>query len=358
MRNKEYKPDYAVHPGVTLKEMLIAYNMKQIDLSKRIGITEKHISNIINQESPITSETALRLEKVFGVSSEFWNNYQKMYDDTLARIRDEERIIDDINELPKLKIAYNNLAKMNYVKQTRQNNEKVAELRSFFGVSSLKKINQVYELLFRKSSKEADQYSVTAWLRIGEKELYNKNIQEFNRVLLRDQIKNIRKLTVLNEKEFIPKLKEMLFDAGLLFLYLPYFKNSYINGVARWIDKKPIIQISSRNKYQDIFWFSLFHEIAHILNHKKSDIFIEYDRKVGISAEEIEADQFAQNTLIRLNLYKLFVKKSNFSDFNIAEFAKDISIDKGIVAGRLANDGYIAYSKIAHLRRKFYENTI
>ena len=114
-----------------------------------------------------------------------------------------------------------------------------------------------------------------------------------------------------------------------------------------------MIQISDRNKYTDIFWFTVFHEICHILKHSKKNIFIDFEEKYkNVSDDEKEADEFARNVLIPKNEYEIFLKKHNYSDESIISFSNEISIPEGIVAGRLAFEGYRDWKSISRFREK------
>ena len=53
-----FKPDYSVHPGEILGETLKARSISQSELASRCGISEKHVSQIINGKASVTSETA------------------------------------------------------------------------------------------------------------------------------------------------------------------------------------------------------------------------------------------------------------------------------------------------------------
>ena len=52
---------------MSLKDILDSEEMSQKDLCLRTDMSEKHISNIIQGKASITPETALKLEKVFGL---------------------------------------------------------------------------------------------------------------------------------------------------------------------------------------------------------------------------------------------------------------------------------------------------
>lgn len=64
----------AIPPGATIKEQLENRNMKQIEFALRMGLSEKHISQLINGHVELTQDVALRLESVFGIPASFWNN--------------------------------------------------------------------------------------------------------------------------------------------------------------------------------------------------------------------------------------------------------------------------------------------
>lgn len=72
--SNQYVPDYLVSPGEILAEYLEAYGMTQTELADRTGLTKKTINEIIRGKSPITPETALKLERSLGRPAHFWNN--------------------------------------------------------------------------------------------------------------------------------------------------------------------------------------------------------------------------------------------------------------------------------------------
>ncbi|MFZ2414560.1 MAG: HigA family addiction module antitoxin [Minisyncoccia bacterium] len=81
IKNKKtvYKPDYATPPGATLKDLLNAYHMPQIELAQRLGKNKKTINEIIQAKAIITPEIASDLATVFGTSDNFWNNLESNY---------------------------------------------------------------------------------------------------------------------------------------------------------------------------------------------------------------------------------------------------------------------------------------
>lgn len=69
------------HPGETLKELYMKdYNLSVARLALMLGISRKHMSNIVNCKVPVTTEVALKLAKCFNTSPEIWLREQLAYD--------------------------------------------------------------------------------------------------------------------------------------------------------------------------------------------------------------------------------------------------------------------------------------
>lgn len=70
-----------IHPGeILLEEFMKPYGMTQTDIAKRIGVSRKHISEIVNSRKGISTDIALRLSRLFGTSPELWLNGQLAWD--------------------------------------------------------------------------------------------------------------------------------------------------------------------------------------------------------------------------------------------------------------------------------------
>lgn len=72
-------PEVAIPPGETIRENMEFLGMDQEELAARLGITPKHLSNILNANAPITYETALKLETAIGPGALFWMNLETNY---------------------------------------------------------------------------------------------------------------------------------------------------------------------------------------------------------------------------------------------------------------------------------------
>jgi len=70
-----------IHPGeILLEEFMKPYGMTQTDIAKRIGVSRKHISELVNGRKGISTDIALRLSRLFGTSPELWLKGQLAWD--------------------------------------------------------------------------------------------------------------------------------------------------------------------------------------------------------------------------------------------------------------------------------------
>lgn len=360
---KGYKPDIAIHPGVTLEETIEALNMSQKELAERTGLTAKTINEIIKGKNPITPETAKKFERVFGVSARFWNNLERNYRETIARIEDEKRLKEEIKVAEKLLLCYKEMAKLMWVRKTKDTKEKVELLMNYFGVDSLKFVPEIQDIAFRRSyKKNINRESLAVWLRKGEIQASKIETENYDKKKVKEIIPEIKKIIKSNPyclKNLEKKLIDLCAMSGIAVVFLPYLKNTHVNGATRWLNlNKALIQLSFRYKYSDVLWFTFFHELGHIVLHGKKEKFIEFaSKKSRLGKEkEIEADKYAKNTLIPRKDYNQFIKNRIFSDKHIIAFAKEAGVSPGIVAGRLAHENHVRWKDIANLRTKIIFN--
>lgn len=125
---------------------------------------------------------------------------------------------------------------------------------------------------------------------------------------------------------FQNQLTAILSECGVSLVFVLHLKGMYTHSAAMWPTKhKAIVLISIRDKDADKFWFSLFHEIGHLILHKKDDAFIHYDNVNMQDKLEVEADQFASDLLISPKDYQNFVSENDFSPLAVQQFCeKDI----------------------------------
>ena len=349
-----YKPDYVIHPGEYLEEVLEAREIKKNDLSERIGVSVKHISQIINKQALLTSELSLQLERTLGISANIWNGLSSGYSLYEARQKEQEQLKHNTEWVKKFPIK--DLIRLGYLpkKNIKFLTENVLE---FFGISNPEQWEQYYsnrEANFRKSNSFKDNlHHVAAWLRSAELEASKIDVKPYQKDLFKTNLYHIRSITVKKPFEFESEMRKLCAEAGVVLTFVPEYEGTHISGAARWLtSEKALIIMSLRHKTNDHFWFTFFHEAAHILLHSKKDVFID-DPEGYESKEESEANRFARNIMIPEDAYKVFISKNNYYKNHIEAFAHEIDIHPGIVVGTLQYDKKISYSWHNKLKERF-----
>lgn len=348
----DFMPGVAIPPGITLKENIEYLGMSQTEFALRIGVSSKHLSEIVNGIAPLTYDTAMKLEKMFGAKAEFWMNLEASYQLDKARIQEEKELLQELEILKH--IPYNEMSKFGWIKPEKDKKLRVINSRKFYRVSSLGLVCNTYAVKFRRvqTKNEISDYGVIGWLRKAEIEGEKSPVAEFDKYKLQSLIPMFRSLTLESPDVFYPKMKKLCAECGVALVLVESLPRTYINGATIWHNNKAILALSVRGRKADIFWFTFFHELAHILQHRKnhSHISIQDDR----NKEEIEADELASNFLISNDHYDVFKTTMNYESINdINMYAKNIGIAPHILIGRLLHDKLIDFRYFNKYRPSF-----
>ena len=345
-----YNPNKAIHPGYIIGRSLEREGMSQKNLSERTGLTEKHISQIINGEASITVETALLLENALGGQASFWINLEKNFQETRARLERSDLLKNEVSLATKF--PYAELVKREYIEQTSNKEKRVENLWKFFGVNSLEYVQNTEVIAYRKKSgSDIKSESIATWLRCGELESHKTNLSEYSEQKLKESLVKIKSLTRKEPEEFSSQVVSILNNAGISLVYTPHFSGTGVSGAVRWVGNNPLIQLSLYGSFLDIFWFNLFHEIGHLVLHGKKEKFIEFNNRdlSSVQDKEEEADKFASNELIPEKNYLEFLE-NGLTKQGIINFAQNLDVHPSIIAGRLCHDKKVKWNKVSTLR--------
>lgn len=360
----EFMPDWVSPPGDTILDLLEEKGWTQKELAVRLGYTNKHLSQLINGKVSLSIDAATRLERVLGGSVEFWMNREANYQRHKARIESEQNFIAWVDWLDVLPIRdLMNVGAIPKLRNTLKNKPKIVEscLR-FFGIASPNEWELHYKSLsfsFRRSqTSEPDVGAISAWLRLGEKKAEKMEVAKYNKNKFKQALDEIRGMTLLSPEDFLPNMHELLANAGVVLALVPAIPKAKVSGVARWLSPtKPLIQLSLFGKTNDKFWFTFFHESAHILLHAdsredKKSIFLDNpNTERSTNEQEHEANLWASRLLIPESYEnELPLLKSKDSIIN---FASRISLHPGIVVGRLQHEGILDFKYLNGLKASY-----
>lgn len=345
----EYNPDRVTHPGVTLSEKLDELEMGPKEFAVRTGKPEKTISMILTGRSSITPEMAVLFEDVLKIPADFWLNRQKQYSEAQARIK-RKADIQQATEWSR-QFPYAEMAKLGWVPVTRATEEKVEHLFQYFRVGSEKAFEDYYfkqklKVSFRISLAHTKKpFAFAAWLRQGELQASNLITPAYNAKAFESNLPYIKDIMAQHPEDFFAKLQKICQECGVKVVYTPCLPGAAVHGSTRWINETPLIQLSARYKQNDIFWFTFFHEAAHILKHGKKYVSIEnVDYDEHDMEKEQEADQFAIDWTFSEEQEQEVLSRPTLTVKDIEDFAQKFNTHPAMIIGRFHHKGLLHYS--------------
>lgn len=358
MTNYAYVPDYVVHPGEYLEEILESRGLKKQDFAIRVGLSVKHVSEIINKKKNINATLAVQFEKTLGVSANIWNNLNADYELFMARSESQKQLEGQVGWIRRFPIS--NLKKLGFLPSSNKPRELLVPLLQFFGAATPEQWEKAFEPAlahYRKSATfKGDDYHLSAWLRAGELLAQSIQTRPYSKDLFLNNLEKARNLTKLNFHDFKNALRHLCSEAGVALVFVPEFGKTHISGATYWLtSEKAILIMSLRHKWNDHFWFTFFHEAAHILKHPKKETFIDSPEAYESELEE-DANRFSRSLLIPDSLYESFLAHKDFYPDSIMKFARKIDVHPGIVVGRLQHDKYIKHNWHNNLRERYQLN--
>jgi len=350
----KFTPDYAVPPGVLLQDALDRLELTQAELAVRTNLSAKHVNQVIKGVVSLSPDTALRLERALGIPSQVWNALEAAYQDRRMRTRARENLTRYSRWLHRFPVR--DLINRGVLVDGADDVTQIEQLLAFFGVADPEAYDKVWTepvaAGFRRAQhSDVDPYATAVWLRLGERVADRLDCDPYDAPGLRRLLPTLPNLTVLPDRVAFDQLKQQCAAVGVAVVYVREIKGCRACGAARWLSPiKAMILLSGRYGMHDSFWFSFFHEVAHLLLHAKRRTVIDLDG-VGddVDGQESEADALAASTLLPLSEAERLTRRTTFAQ--IRQIGEKIGIDPGMIAGRLAHR-YDAWPRYARLRRK------
>jgi len=309
---------FIVPTGNVIKEYLDVRDINQKDLSRRIDASERHLSKMLNGKTRLTEDMALKLEKVMpDIPASYWLNYETKYQEALAREKERAGLDAlDLKEIAK-RFHFNAVFKGSSLSPVDQ----AVEMLKFLGIASFDQFQNAYPKYathFMQDSGEPE--AIVIWLKLCESAVEEQNSDladiSYSRTELlssMDTLKAISSNTDLDAS--LKSCGKLLNKAGVYFVIEPAITSSRVRGALSTYNEHPAIYISKRFKTHDHVWFTILHEIAHLLLH--------YDPKQPlVSMEELaseankdkEANEYARGFFIDASAYESFAEAQVFTE--------------------------------------------
>ncbi len=347
--------DLIIHTGETIKEVLEDRNMTQEELAIRTGFSAKHVSEVISGKKNISSKFANRLEYALSIPTSFWINLQGIYDSQILELEKQNNIESkEFEILSELKEIMKYCEDNNIIAKYKDKAKQVLNMRKFLNVNDLTVIPSLpyQQTAFRGSSKlKINIYVLYAWQKICQEFTSSKSLDtNFDKKKLSSKFDEIKQTMFLEPNAMVIRLKEIFKECGIIFEVVKHFKGAPVYGFIQKKDSKVILCMTIRQSFSDIFWFTLFHEIGHLINDDICDNLIDYS--FTESDAEIKADEFASNILISNEEYDKFKFMGKYDKTSVLNFAKQQNVKPGILIGRIQRD-IEDYSFLTHLKERY-----
>jgi plasmid maintenance system antidote protein VapI len=355
----KFQPDYMVPPGETIRKLAGNIGLNSLELQERLKLTGSEINSLALGSKPITQTIALRLSKCLGGSPDFWTRREYAYRSYLQkaeRLREDEK--NWLGQLP-VKEIFQMLGKA----YANRHEVKLSTCLEFFGVSTIDDwysnySTALHQTAFRTSSSfSSSDVSVIYWLKKSQDiaELGASEMPKYDEAQLRNELSAIRSLILLKDVTILfPKLVRILRRCGVALVYSPSPKGCRASGATFFVEGMPVVVLSGRHKTEDHFWFTLFHELGHVLLHSGGvHIDIDLSSQGTLDQEEQEANDFAMEIIIPSADRHLLEKLSIRNWRQIPRVARDLGLSTGVLIGQLQHLGSIHYSQLNKFKVKY-----
>ena len=329
-----------------LKEYLEYNNISQTDFASRLGITQKHMNELLNGKISITLERAAQIYHLTGIPIDFIINAEnrKYVTEYLLKKYGNEKNVQD---MIKKEFFINELIKRNWVnfKDTTNSIQNYMDLVDFLKVTNLEALNMVQEkTLFKKTGENINKLSL--WIARCDELAKNQTVKAYVPVAFNFLIEDLKK-EAYNEFS-IEKIQTILNNYGIFFVVEKALPGTKVRGCFKVKGKNPAIYITQNYTGKDSFYFELFHELGHCksdYNEAKNKIIVDGNEK-----QEQRADNFALNTMIDKDLWSSI--ESDYSEDNLLKISSKNKIPMSFIVGRLAKCNKIKYTSTLYNKYK------
>lgn len=352
--NTTLRPFAPVTPGEILEEELEARGWSQGDLAVVLGRPVQTVNEIISGKKAITPETAIALSQALGTSAEYWLNLESSYRLDLLHQRSGKRT-DDVERRARLfsKVPLKELVRMGWIDADLDDLDQAEEaVCRFLEIDSIDDETKLPFAARKADSSAPHSQAQTAWVCQVRHLARKSKAGKYTRAALVAAVANIAKASA--DESSTRNVPAVLANLGVRFVVVPHLTGTKIDGATSWLDaESPVVAVSFRYDRMDWFWFTLMHELAHVLagdglqKAMVDQALVGKDADVtGLTAAESKADRAASTWLVPDDKMKSFIRRTKpyYSRKAILQFAATVGVHPALVVGQLQNRKEIPYT--------------
>lgn len=353
-------PHLNIGPGQIIQRNMQALNWSNKDLAEVLGMSEKSVSLMINDKQGITVDSAALLGRAFGSSPEFWLNLDQAYRMRQKKEGKRERDTATRAEIRKY-LPLAEMRKKGWISCSRTAESQAKAAAAFLGTDSPDFSEYRHESLpfcARRGKPEADEditryYSLT-WFRKAKTEAESMRARRY---ASERAVELAASLIESSRDERGPQaFIEKLGAAGIKFFVLSHLSKTYLDGASFRSGANPVIVYTARYDRLDNFWWTVGHELAHVILHLKEGdacFLDDLDDREHISKQEKEADEYASKLFgVKKLLAAAEPYRDYFSESRLLAISGDLGLSPSLALGILQHHGYVDYRSLTRYRQK------
>jgi len=358
---KDLKAAKKFGPGYFIREQMEIRGWVQEELADILGISGKHLSSILLDKQPLSIDIAKRLSKVFETSPQYW-----LHIDNDFRLWLEHGGNEEINGVAAKALIYSRMPirdmfKKGWLRPTSDPDELTREVKDYWNINKLNFdfLEETLIPLCKKSEayNQFNAYYAATWFQMAKNTSFNYKVGEYKKQRLEDLYERISDFTI--QDDGISTFLNELNNCGVKFFVLPHLEKTYLDGSAFLHKNNPVIVYTARYKRIDNFWFTVAHEIAHVLKHL-NDIFtfvLDNFKEEPSDNKEKEANKLASRHLKHPEILDFLQPHFDYlTNSKIIECSDSLNIHPAIIIGALAFNKTISYRNINLFNENVLEN--
>lgn len=330
-------PELLQCPGESIKDELDARGWTQKDLAEIMGRPTQAISEIVNGAKQITPDTAMELAAAFGQVPDFWMRLEASYRLGLAQAaRNEQEPIKTRARIREI-APVRELLRRGWIASAEE-----PDVCRFLGVASIWEEPAITAALRASLHREPEIGAIAAWLRRVEQIAAAQDVGAYDALALRASLPDLAALSVTPAN--VTAVPSRLAALGVRFAYVPHLERTFLDGASLWVAERPTVAMTLRHDRIDNFWFTLLHELAHIVLGHPETIAEEMDPE-SRDPREVAANTLAQEVLVAPEVFERVADRVRASG-SVDEAVKAAAENErhpGIVIGRLQHAEVIGY---------------
>ena len=327
--------DKMVGFGSILRDYLEYNKISQSDFADRLGISQKHMNEIIQGNVGISKELIIAISNLTKIDMNFivfMENKREMELYLDEHFSSQKEIREYLNSFFIKELEKNHWIEL---KDKESNVQTALDLLNFLNIKDFSLLDEYMDkkVLYKKQDK-GNQRKIYLWMRHCDSYVAKAKVEEY------DSSKLDNLLLELKKEQQKPFQKESLIKIlgkyGIILIIEEALPGTKVRGAMSVKGNHPCIYMTTYLKNKSSFYYALYRELKHVktdYNKLKNKIMIDDD-------VEEQADSYALEQMIPSKIYQEIM--SNYK--NRSQICKENHIPLDFLYSRLAYEKKVSYA--------------